>query len=172
MLKETNPLQAVFLNLLLLALWHFCMFIACISVSKSLFRPSRALYQPRSWEKNGRWYNDRLHIKKWKDSLPIHTGKDGFDKSSFLGRSLSYIDEFIFETCRGEWDHWMNCLFALIALMINSLVMGLIFALLTVLINLPFIAIQRYNRFRLQALREHLLRGANRSGVNRDEAFA
>ena len=70
------------------------------------------------------------------------------------GKTIEYVDEFIFETCRGEWDHWMNCLFVIVALIINPLFLGLIVAAVTLLCNLPFIAIQRYNRFRLQTLRK------------------
>ncbi len=172
MLRNTTTLQAVLINVLLMALWHFSMFIACITASKSLFRPNRPLYQQRSWERNGRWYSDKLHIKKWKDHLPIHTGKGGFDKSHMDGKTIEYVDEFIFETCRGEWDHWMNCLFVIVALIINPLFLGLIVAAVTLLCNLPFIAIQRYNRFRLQTLRKHILREMERAGAAHEQVMA
>lgn len=57
----------------------------------------------------------------------------------------------------------MNCLFVIVALIINPLFLGLIVAAVTLLCNLPFIAIQRYNRFRLQTLRKHILREMERA---------
>lgn len=76
--------------------------------------------------------------------------------------TLSYLDRFIMETCRGEWDHWMCSLYMIVSLIINPFWIGLLLGILVLVGNLPFIAIQRYNRFRLQTLRKRMLR--NRRG--------
>ena len=86
--------------------------------------------------------------------------------------TLSYLDRFIMETCRGEWDHWMCCLYAIISLIINPFWIGLILGILVLLGNLPFIAIQRYNRFRLQTLRKRLLREQARMASSSDGVLA
>ena len=56
----------------------------------------------------------------------------------------------------------MCCLYCIISFIVNPVLynfqVALIFALLALIINLPFVAIQRYNRFRLQVLRKRLLR--------------
>ena len=43
-------------------------------------------------------------------------------------------------------------------LVVNSLGIGLVFAFLILLGNLPFAVIQRYNRFRLQVLKKRRIR--------------
>ena len=63
------------------------------------------------------------------------------------------------ETCRGEWMHLKNCICVVVVILVNSSwVMGLVFSGLIFLGNLPFVCIQRYNRFRLQTLREILMK--------------
>lgn len=54
--------------------------------------------------------------------------------------------------------HLTNCLCGVVMLVVNSLGIGLLFAFLILLGNLPFAVIQRYNRFRLQILRKRRLR--------------
>ena len=51
-----------------------------------------------------------------------------------------------------------NCICAVITLLINPLLVGLVFSFLILLGNVPFAIIQRYNRFRLLVLRKKLLR--------------
>ena len=160
-------------NVLLVVAWHFLMFLACIKVKTSLFNPENRFYQAKSWEKNGRWYAKHLKINSWKDHLPQHTGKDGFTKEHMQSNiTLEYLDRFIMETCRGEWDHWMCCLYFFFSLLINPFLIGLILGLLTILFNLPFIAIQRYNRFRLQTLRKRMLRDQEKMSAGDHKALA
>lgn len=174
MLRNATTLQVILTNVLLFTLWHFSMFIACITVKKSIFDPSRPRYQAKEWERGGRWYQDKLRIKKWKDFMPQHVGKDGFSKEHMAQNvSLEYIDQFILETCRGEWDHSMNCLYAPICLFINGFTgYGLLFALLALIGNLPFVAIQRYNRFRLLTVRKRLLRELSRTHGAKEKVMA
>ena len=54
--------------------------------------------------------------------------------------------------------HLSGALCAVLLLVVNPIGFGLLAAFLTLLGNLPFAAIQRYNRFRLQTLRKRLLR--------------
>ena len=174
MLKNATTIQVVLTNVLLFTLWHFSMFIACITVKKSLFDPSRPHYQAKEWEHGGRWYQDKLHIKRWKDFLPQHVARNGFSKEHLENNpSIEYLDRFILETCRGEWDHSMNCLYAPVCLFINMFSgFGWLFALIALIGNLPFVAIQRYNRFRLQTVRKRLLREMSRAQRAKEKVMA
>lgn len=158
MLRNISIQNLWILNIIFMLVWHILCFVACVYINTKYFDWNRKMYQMKKWEKNGKWYVSHLAIKKWKDLLPQHVGKDGFSKEHFTGKSIKYIDDFILETCRGEWDHSMCCIYGIIALAINPLWLGLIFLFATLIINLPFIAIQRYNRIRLQILRKRLLR--------------
>jgi len=61
--------------------------------------------------------------------------------------------------------HMNNCLCAVVVLIINPLLVGVIFSLFILLGNMPFAVIQRYNRFRLQVLRKKRLRDLRGSEV-------
>lgn len=116
------------------------------------------MFLPRSWERNGKFYSNVLRINQWKDWLPQHTGKDGFSKEHLDNISIEYLDRFIMETCRGEWNHVMNCRFWIVLILINDLPIGIFLSLCVIAGNLPFAMIQRYNRLRLQRLRKVILR--------------
>lgn len=173
MLREQPVINTLLINLLLGAVWHYATFFLCISINKSAFDARRKIYQPHKWEKDGKFYNDVFKINKWKDFLPQHIGKDGFSKDHIDDVSIEYIDEFIMETCRGEWNHTMNCAFAIALMLMNDLLTGIILTLLLWAGNLPFAIIQRYNRFRLQKLRKTLIRKqerANRQAAKKTSA--
>ena len=163
MLRNEPLLNALLINLLLGTIWHYATFFLCISIKTEHFDANRARYRPRKWEKNGKWYADHLKINKWKDFLPQHIGKDGFSKDHLDDVSIEYIDEFILETCRGEWNHIANYLFAVILFLANSFGIALILTILLLLGNLPFAIIQRYNRFRLVKLKNTLIKKAERA---------
>lgn len=163
MLRNEPLLNALLVNLLMGTIWHYATFFLCISIKTEHFDANRARYRPRKWEKEGKWYADHLKINKWKDFLPQHVGKDGFSKDHLDDVSLEYIDEFILETCRGEWNHTANCLFAVVLFLTNAFSIALVLTILLFLGNLPFAVIQRYNRFRLQKLRRTLVKKAERA---------
>lgn len=150
-------------NVALAAVWCVVAFIACIKLPSTFFDFEKKRYQAMKWEKNGRWYKDHLHIQQWKDRLPQHIAKDGFSKTHLTNMSLDYLDEFIMETCRGEWLHLADCMLAVLLLLINPWPLALLFAALPCIGNLPFAVIQRYNRFRLLQVRKKLLHDLRRA---------
>lgn len=157
-LRDLSGLQMFLWNVIIIAAWHVAVFLACVKIHTSFFDAAKPRYLPKHWEKGGRWYRDKLKIQLWKDKLPQHIGKGGFSKAHLTDVSIEYLDEFIMETCRGEWMHFTNCLCAIVMLVVNSLGIGLVFAFLILLGNLPFAVIQRYNRFRLQVLKKRRIR--------------
>ncbi len=142
-------------NLLLMIFWNILIFFMSIKIDTSFFDSSKNLYVKKSWERDGKFYTKKLKIKKWKDILPQHVGKNGFSKKHLdkdEGLSEEYIKQFIMETCRAEWNHTMCALFSFISILINPIFYGMVFAIVPIIINAPFIAIQRYNRIRLDKL--------------------
>lgn len=167
MLRDQPILNVFLLDVLLCAVWHYGTFYICITLPGSFFDPAKKMYLPHAWEHNGRFYSDVLKINRWKDLLPQHIGKDGFSKDHLDDVSLDYLDEFIMETCRAEWNHTANCLFAVVLIALNGLAMALVLTFLLLLGNLPFALIQRYNRFRLQRLRNAIKRKMDRAARKR-----
>lgn len=112
------------------------------------------LLRQRSFEAGGRWYRDRLRIHRWKDRLPeagaLFAG--GLSKRRLPAYDTAGLELFARETRRAELAHWwaMSC-GPVFALWNPPLATALLVAY-GVLANLPFVLIQRYNRFRIEAL--------------------
>ena len=166
MLKNASFFHMITGNIMIITIWHCLVFIICIRLPDSVYNPGKNRYMPFRWERHGKWYRDKLKINRWKDKVPQYIAKNGFSKEHLDGMSLEYVDEFIMETCRGEWMHLNNCCCTVVVFLINPPVWGVVFSFLILLGNLPFVCIQRYNRFRLQVLRKSILRGTRVSTVH------
>ncbi|MHA6482448.1 glycosyl-4,4'-diaponeurosporenoate acyltransferase CrtO family protein [Paenibacillus sp. strain BS8-2] len=105
-----------------------------------------------------RFYERTLRIRFWKDKLPDGGGlfKGGFAKKRLQSRTPQYLGKFAAETRRGEWNHWCAMLPAPLFFMWNEYLIGWIMILYAFVINAPFIAVLRYNRYRLQHIRRLL----------------
>ena len=94
--------------MVIVAIWHVTVFIACVKLPASYFDETKPRFRARDWERGGRWYKDTLRINAWKDRIPQYAARNGFSKEH-LERpddlTIDYINEFIMETCRGEWMH-------------------------------------------------------------------
>lgn len=159
-------------NLVIVGMWHLVVFLICIRMPKSSFDPEKERYAPKQWEHGGRWYRETMKIQVWKDRVPQHIGKNGFSKRHLTEMSIDYLDAFILETCRGEWMHLKNCICAIVTLLINPLLVGIIMSFLIMLANVPFAAVQRYNRFRLLILRKRRLREMQSSQMEQNAVTA
>jgi glycosyl-4,4'-diaponeurosporenoate acyltransferase len=114
------------------------------------------LLRPRRFETAGRWYRRRLRINTWKDKVPeagdLFAG--GVSKRHLPAFDVEGLQLFVRETRRAELAHWWAMTAGLLFVLWNPpLAAGLLVGY-GVLSNLPFIAIQRYNRFRTQSLIE------------------
>ena len=114
------------------------------------------LLRPRHFESGGRWYVRRLRINRWKDKLPEAGAlfRGGVSKRHLPAYDVEGLQLFAGETRRAELTHWWAmCCGPFFIVWNPPLAAGLLVAY-GVVSNLPFIAIQRYNRFRIQALVE------------------
>lgn len=127
----------------------------CLYLPDRFFEPDRFLWRTHPFEREGRIYERVFHIRRWKHLLP--DGGGVFQKRSYRKRNLSdYSEEnlrrFLIETSRGELIHWLGILpFWVFGLFAPPFVIW-IMLLYALIVNLPCIIAQRYNRPRLYAL--------------------
>lgn len=114
------------------------------------------LLRQRRFEDGGRWYRRRLRIHRWKDRLPeagaLFAG--GLSKRELPSYDAPGLRLFERETRRAELTHWWCMACGLIFILWNPPLAAGLLVTYGVLVNLPFILIQRYNRFRIQSLLE------------------
>ena len=124
----------------------------------SLFHPDRFPYKPLSWEKGGKRYDELLTIRKWQAKVP--------DMSRYFPRlipqkkvSSDFLENLplmIRETCVAEFTHVLLCLLAFPCMALWKGPGGILFTILYILGNIPFILIQRYNRPRFLKLQNKI----------------
>ncbi|MBN3553199.1 glycosyl-4,4'-diaponeurosporenoate acyltransferase [Fictibacillus nanhaiensis] len=150
MLIELSPFWTVVINILAWLIFH--LFVAYIihQIPFSNFTKESRWDSPFGWENGGACY-EKIGIRKWKTIVPDGGDfyKGGFAKKTLEGDSLEYLARFLAETRRAELTHWLSMPPALLFFLWNPVWIGNIMILYAVLFNLPFIFIQRYNRFRL-----------------------
>jgi glycosyl-4,4'-diaponeurosporenoate acyltransferase len=162
----------LFWNVLIIALLHLVLLYLCTKLSKETMSYERPRFAAKSWEHNGKFYRDKLKINVWKDFVPQYVAKDGFSKESLEKcPSIEYIDQFLIETCRGEWYHTANLIAIPFLLLCNPLLFGIPFSIVLLVVHGSCTIIQRYNRFRLLILRKKLIRDAARSGRSAQEVI-
>ncbi len=125
------------------------------------------LYRARRFEAGGRFYRHTLRIHRWKDRVPeagaLFPG--GVSKRR-LPPGERGLDRFVVETRRAELGHWLAAAAGPVFVLWNPPVAAGLLALYGLAVNLPCIAIQRYNRLRATAV---LRRRAERSMGSRPE---
>lgn len=101
----------------------------------------------RSFERNGRAY-DRVRIRHWKGRLPESNslGRARASKRALIGRSA--VPAYIVETRRAEYVHWVIMLAGPCFHVWSPRWVALIMTVFGIGFNLPFIAVQRFNRAR------------------------
>lgn len=102
----------------------------------------------RSFERNGRIY-DRVRIRRWKDRLPESNSlgrAQRSNKRSLTGRAG--VPGYIVETRRAEYVHWAILLAGPFFHVWSPSWVARIMTLFGIGFNLPFIAVQRFNRGR------------------------
>jgi glycosyl-4,4'-diaponeurosporenoate acyltransferase len=101
----------------------------------------------RAVEDGGRRW-ERIGVRRWKDALPEAGGLfGGASKARLAGRAD--VEQHLIETRRAEWVHWaLLCCGPVFALWNPAWLAGVMVAF-GLALNLPFIAVLRFNRARL-----------------------
>jgi len=129
-----------------------------------LLRFSKYL-KPQSWENHGKIYKRIFKINRWETLLPDGAAilKDGFSKKTLQKPSILYLNKFILETYRAELIH----IFAILPFWIFGFftppIVILYMFLYAVIVNVPCLLLQRYNRPRLIRVRDQLLKKSTAS---------
>lgn len=133
-------------------------FLAGRIFPKRLLRPEQGLFRPFGFEKNGKIY-DGIGIRHWQNRLPDMSRILPFmmPPKKLSGDPEKRLPDMIREMCIAELTHLALCISGLYCLKLWPGVGGIAVVLIYILLlNLPFILIQRYNRPRcLQLLRRY-----------------
>lgn len=135
----------------------------------SPYHPSEAFFKARPFEQAGKFWRVHFYIHVWK-SFFVETGSLLYvseDKKSFHTKRLDTVKEFIEESKRLELIHWVLLIPAPYFFLWNPTWVGWAMVSYSLLINVPFIMIQRYNRVRLSTLQIRMEKMIKKGAVYR-----
>lgn len=115
------------------------------------FDHDNALTKLRPAEVDGRVYERRFAIRRWKRWLP--EGGDvfegGFNKRALGRRDSANLQRFVAETRRAEMTHWITMFYGPLFWLWSSWWLGGVMVAFGIVANVPCLVTQRYNRARL-----------------------
>ena len=137
-------------------------------VPKKWINPQSGLYRCHAFERNGKLY-EKIKIHRWHNLVPSMSRILPFmmPAKNLKGNWRERLPLMIHETCVAELIHWLLCISALYCLRIWPGTGGEFITIFYILVlNLPFILIQRYNRPRLLLLQQKSIAREQRKKEN------
>ena len=138
------------------ALTGFIGFLAGRIIPEKWINPRGCLYRCRDFEQGGRLY-EKIGIHRWHHALPSMSRILPFmiPPKNLKGNWRDRLPRMIHETCVAELIHWLLCISGFYCLRLWQGMGGFFVTIINILLlNLPFILIQRYNRPRLIILHQ------------------
>ena len=129
------------------------------------FRFDRFPFKPYAWERDGRFYRDKLHIDRWKDKLTDMSKATAKVSSKAVGHSMdsATLLASIQEMCVAEVVHIVLILLSPSMFLFMDRVYALVLDFCYIFMNLLDIAVMRYNRPRVVRLYERAVAKEARS---------
>jgi glycosyl-4,4'-diaponeurosporenoate acyltransferase len=147
------PALTIVVDVLAWGVFHTATGYAAHRLDESRLSRDGWLLRPRRGETAAR-YRRRLRIHRWKDRLPDAGGlfPGGLSKRHLPAYDVDGLQLFARETRRAELAHWWALSCGPVFVLWNPPLAAALLIGYGVVVNLPFIAIQRYNRFRIAAV--------------------
>ncbi|MCF8551759.1 MAG: hypothetical protein K9G05_06755 [Candidatus Nanopelagicales bacterium] len=124
-------------------------------LSSRLFRADVPPLTLTPWETPG--FYRFLHVSRLARRLPeLGATFGGESKNVMPQRNVESIDRYLAEVRRAEWVHWVSLVSWVPLAFFNPWPLTLLFALIVIVGNKPFLLILRSNRQRLTALKARL----------------
>ena len=144
------------LDILLWLVIHMVIAKLSNEIPMTYFEKGRKLFHIKNPKRSARFYENIIKIKSWKKYLPdgAKIFNEGFEKKSLKDTSEEYLERFILESKRAELSHYLQMLPVPIFFLFNFWWVGLIMIGYALLVNLPCVFAQRYNRPRFEYVLE------------------
>lgn len=139
--------MAIIINILIICLWSFLSFILSRHIGQKYVSYRKFPYRAHKFERRGRFYTENFDIDAWYGLLPIKYNREEINSQKIEKADIPTLKTYLTYTCRSEMCILLNCLYCLFSFIINIPYLGFIIGVLVVIVNLPFLAANRYVRF-------------------------
>lgn len=133
---------------------HMGIALLTVRISDKWLEKRVYFFRSRTWKKNGKFWQEYFRIRSWKKLLPDGSLfiPSSYDQTHLQGTAEENLEKFILETVRAELTHWLMIPPAFFFFLWNPPWAGYMMLIYALILNLPLIITQRYNRPRLQRL--------------------
>jgi len=129
--------------------------LICILIPDRYFDPDSSIFRQRKFERGGEFYQKVFKVRSWKGLLPDGGKvwrKKGYQKKNLKDLSKENLRRYLIESSRGEMTHWLAMSFFWVFGFFTPLYVLWMMIAYALLLNLPCIIAQRYNRPRIRRL--------------------
>lgn len=150
--------KAFAFNAIILMFFSAVISFICARMPEKRFSYNRWMFKERKWEKDGRIYENLFRVRSWKRFLPELSDfiKSILPKKYIKEYSISYLSKYLMESCRAEFTHWNIIASSFVFRLWNDFSGTIVVIIITAVLNLPYIIIQRYNRPRIIKIMERM----------------
>lgn len=147
-------LWIVVLDALAWGFFHLAISFYTVRIPYNWFQRNAHLFRLFPFEQNGTLWNQLFFVNSWKSLIPDGTMfiRNGYNKRALQGTDIHSLKEFIVESRRAEFTHWLTILPAALFFLWNPLWASWINVAYALCFNIPIILAQRYNRPRFERL--------------------
>ncbi|AXI00618.1 glycosyl-4,4'-diaponeurosporenoate acyltransferase [Sporosarcina sp. PTS2304] len=133
---------------------HLSISFAAQRIPIDWFVRNKRWFRSFSWEKEGRIWQQLFRVKRWKGYIPDGTLfiSNGYNKSKLHGADSMSLYDFLLESRRAEWVHWLTIFPSILFFLWNPIWAAWLNVVYAILFNVPLIVVQRFNRPRLERL--------------------
>lgn len=132
--------------------------LICLNLPDRFFAPESFIFRAHRLERQGRIYNQLFRISRWKHLLPdgaVVWKKRGYKKKKLIDFSDENLNRFLIESARGELSHWLALFPFWLFWFFTPPFVPWFMLVYAIVVNVPCIMAQRYNRPRVQHLLDH-----------------
>jgi glycosyl-4,4'-diaponeurosporenoate acyltransferase len=146
-----HPFWIILFDILAWLIIHLGTAWLTVRMPNRWFDRDTGLYRIRAWEKNGRFWQRTLRVRSWKDRLPDGAAlmRRGYPKKRLADLSPENLTVFIRETRRAELTHLLALAPVGLFFLWNPPLAAWINVLYALVLNVPCLIAQRFNRPRL-----------------------
>ncbi|WP_153730983.1 glycosyl-4,4'-diaponeurosporenoate acyltransferase CrtO family protein [Sporosarcina obsidiansis] len=153
-LIELPLIWVVILDVVAWMVLHITISVVAQQVPINWFVRNERWFKSFSWEQEGRIWQRLFRVKKWKGYIPDGTLfiRSGYNKKQLHGMNSASLTDFLLESRRAEFVHWLMILPSILFFFWNPVWAAWLNVAYAVLFNVPLIVVQRFNRPRLERL--------------------
>lgn len=141
----------IYMNVFIFILFSIINTVLSLKIPAVFLGFKKWLFKERAWEEGGIVYQRVFKVKNWKNKSPELSDiiKTIFTRKRIEIYDKDYLHKYLIESCRAELTHWGIIFSSFLFVLWSSVPRTSVMIIIALVLNLPYVIIQRYNRPRI-----------------------